>query len=93
MRLVDYCLNISMETILMNTENNKINEPHKFVRNLPQRVDLQNSNQYVALQNLFICYTWKNKTQMYEKNKLKIIAPAWNDEFEWSDGSSPVAVI
>ena len=93
MRLVDYCLNISMETILMNTENNKMNEPHKFVRNLPQRVDLQKSNQYVALQNLFICYTWKNKTQLYEKNKLKIIASTWNDKFEWSDGSSPMPVI
>ena len=26
-----YCTNISIETIFMNTENSKANEPHKFV--------------------------------------------------------------
>ena len=30
-RLKNYCPNISMETISMNTENSKTNEPHKFV--------------------------------------------------------------
>ena len=34
MRLGDYCSNISMETIFMNTENTKTSEPHKFVLNL-----------------------------------------------------------
>ena len=29
-----------METIFMNTENSKTNEPHKFTLNLPQRLDL-----------------------------------------------------
>ena len=29
-----------METIFMNTENSNTNEPHKFVLNLPQRLDL-----------------------------------------------------
>ena len=29
-RLTNYCLNISMETIFMNTENSKTNEPHKL---------------------------------------------------------------
>ena len=32
--LINYCPNISMETIFMNTKNNKKNEPHKFVLNL-----------------------------------------------------------
>ena len=40
-----------METIFMNTENSKKNEPHKFVLNLSQRLDLRNSDKRVALQN------------------------------------------
>ena len=42
-----------METIFMNTENGKANEPHKFVLNLPQRLDLRSSDKHVAL-HLFI---------------------------------------
>ena len=34
MRLKHYCPNISIETITMNTENSKTNEPHKFVLDL-----------------------------------------------------------
>ena len=41
----------------MNTENSKMNEPHKFVLNLRQRLDLRSSNKHVALQNLSIYYT------------------------------------
>ena len=43
-----------METICMNTGNSEMNEPHKFVLSLSQRLDLKNSNKHVALQNLFI---------------------------------------
>ena len=32
--------NISMETIFINTKNSKTNEPHQFVLNLSQRLDL-----------------------------------------------------
>ena len=46
----------------MNTENSKINEPHKFVLNLLQRLDLKSSDEYVALQaNLFITRGKHNK--------------------------------
>ena len=31
--------------------------------------------------------TWKNIGKQYKNNKLKIIAPTWNDEFELPDGS------
>ena len=41
-----------METIFMNMENDKMNEPHKFIVNLSQRLDLRSSNKHVALQNL-----------------------------------------
>ena len=70
-----------MGTILINTENSKTNEPHKFALNLSQRLDLRSSNKYVTLQNLSIYYTWINIRQQH-KSKLKIIAPPWNDAFE-----------
>ena len=47
-----------METIFMSTENSKMNEPHKFVYNLSQKLDLRSSNKHVALQNLSIYYMW-----------------------------------
>ena len=46
-----------------------------------ERLDLKNSEKYIALQNLSIYYHWKNIKQQYKNNKLKIIAPTWNDEF------------
>ena len=52
-----YCPNISMETIFMNTESSKTNEPHKFVLSLSQRLDLKNSKKHVALQNLSVYHT------------------------------------
>ena len=41
-----------METIFVNTENSKTNEPHKFVVNLSQRLVASSSNKHVSLQNL-----------------------------------------
>ena len=35
----------------------------------------------------------KNLKKQYENNKLKIIAPMWNDEFELPDGSFSVSGI
>ena len=76
-----------METVFMNMENNKISEPHKFVLNLSQRLDLRSSGKHVSLQNLSIYYTWEDIRKQYKNNKLKIIAPTWNNEFELPDGS------
>ena len=36
---------------------------------------------------------WKNIRQKYKNNKLQIIAPTWNDEFELPDGSYSVSDI
>ena len=38
-RLMDYCPNLSMETIFVKTENSKTNEPHRFLLHLSQRLD------------------------------------------------------
>ena len=80
-----------METIIMNMENSKTNEPHKFVFNLSQRLDLRSSDKHVALQNLSIFYTWKNIREQYKNNKLKILAPIQNDGYKVTDGSYSVS--
>ena len=79
-----------METIFMNTENSKTNEQHKSFLSLSQRLDLRSSDKSVTLQNLSIYYTWKNIRKQYKNNKLRIIAPTWNDEFELPDDSYSV---
>ena len=91
MRLDNYCPDISMETIFMNLENSKTNEPQKFVLNLSQRIDLRSSNKHVILQNLSVYYTWKNIKQLYKNNELKILALTWNDEFELPHGTYSVS--
>ena len=40
----------------MDTENSKTNEPHKFVFDLSQRLDLRSTNKHVALGNLSVYY-------------------------------------
>ena len=55
MRLVDYCSHLSMETIFMNTDNRKINKPHKRL-NLSQRLGLRSSNKHVTLQKLSVYF-------------------------------------
>ena len=36
---------------------------------------------------------WKNIRKQYKNNKLKIIAPTWNDEFQLPGGSYSVSDI
>ena len=79
--------------MFMNMENSKTNETHKCVPGLSQKLDLRSSNKPVALQNLSIHYTRKNIGKPFKSNKLKIIAPTWNDEFELADDSYSVSDI
>ena len=55
----------------MNTENSKMNEPHKFVLNLSQKLDSRSSNKHVALQSLSIYYTWRNLRKQYKTITFK----------------------
>ena len=82
-----------METIIHKNRKSKTNEPHKFVLSFSQRLDLRSSDKYVVLENLSLYYKWKNIIKQYKNNKPKIIAPAWNDEFELPDGSYSVSDI
>ena len=49
-----------METIFMNSENSKTSDPHRLLFNLSDKINLKRSNEYDALLNLSIYYTWKN---------------------------------
>ena len=43
--------------------------------------------------NLSFYYTWKKIKSAYNKNKFKILVPAWNNEFDLPDGSYSVSEI
>ena len=76
-----------METIFMNTENSKTNEPRRLKLDLTDKLNLKNPNKNTALANLSIYYTWKNIKTEYNNNKFKISAPTWNETFDLPDGS------
>ena len=90
-RLNNYYPNISMNRTYINTKNSKTNEPHKFVINLSQRLDLRSSNKHVALQKVPIYYTWKNIRKQCKVNKLKV--PSWIDIFESSKTLTRIPLI
>ena len=76
-----------METIFMNTENSKANEPHRFRLDLTDKINLKNPKKNMVFANLSIYYTWKNIKNEYNNNKFKISAPTWNEAFDLPDGS------
>ena len=59
----------------MNSENSNTSDPHKLLLNLTEKIDLRRKDQYIALSNLSIYYTWKNIKKSYKNNKFKISAP------------------
>ena len=82
-----------METIFMNTENNKTNERHKFRITLADELNIKDSNKNMALANLSIYYTWENIKSAYNNNNFKISAPNWNGKFDLPDGSYSISDI
>ena len=77
----------------MNTKNSKNNEPHRFRLSVADKLNLKNPNKNIALGNLSINYTWKNKSSTYNNNKFNISAPTWNDTFDLPDSSYSIADI
>ena len=75
-----------METIFLNSENSKTNEPHRFKLDLTSKLNLKNQKN-MALANLSIYYTRENIKSEYINNKFRISAPTWNETFDLSDGS------
>ena len=76
-----------METIFMNTENSKTNEPHRLKLDLADKLNLKNPKKNIALVNLSIYYTWKKIKSEYKNNKFKISASTWRETFDLPDGS------
>ena len=77
----------------MNSENSKTSEHHVLVLKLTDKLDLRRGQKTVALSNLSIYYTWKNVKSPYNKNKFKISAPTWSEDFKLPDGSYSVSDI
>ena len=84
---------LKMETIFMNTENSKTNEPHRLRLSLADKANLKISNKNIPLGNISICYTWKHIKSAYNNNKFEVSAPSWNDIFYLIDGSDSTADI
>ena len=82
-----------METFFMNTKNSKTNEPNRFKYDLIDKLDLKNPNKNMTLGSLSIYYPWKNVKSIYNNNKFKFSAPAWNDTFDLPDGSYNISEI
>ena len=77
----------------MNSENSETSELHRFKMDLTDKLNLKDPKKNKALANLSIQYTWKNVKSEYKNNKLKMLAPAWNDTFDLLDGSYSIADI
>ena len=82
-----------METIFINTENSKRNEPHRFKLDLTDKLNLKNPNKNMGLAYLSIYYIWKIIKSKYNNNKFKISAPTWNDTFDLPDGCYSISDI
>ena len=82
-----------MNTIFMNSKNNKTSKPHVLTLKHTNKLDLTIGEKVIALSNLSIYYIWKNTKSSYNNSKFKISAPTWNDKFELPDGSYSVSDI
>ena len=82
-----------MNAIFINSENTKISKPHVLKLKLTSKLDLRIGERVIALSNLSIYYTWRKIKSSYNKNKFKISAPTWDDEFELPKRSYAVSDI
>ena len=76
-----------MNTIFMNSENNKTSKPHILKLKLTDKLNLRSDKKAIALANLSIYYTRNNIKGSYNNNKFKISAPTCNKEFTLPDRS------
>ena len=61
----------------------KTSDSHRLLLNLADKINLKESDKYVALSNLSIYYTWKSIKKSNKNNKFKISAPTWNDSLNY----------
>ena len=60
-----------MDTIFIKSENSKTSEPNVIILKLTDKLDVRFCEKSIALSNLSICYTWKNRKSSYNNNKFK----------------------
>ena len=81
-----------MNTIFVNSENNKTPEPYTLLVNHLDKINLKRSDKYVDLSNLSLYYTCKSIKKSYYNNKFKISAQTWKvGDFELPDGSFSIS--
>ena len=79
-----------MDTIFMNSENSKAPDPDRLFLNITEKINSKRSDKYVALSNLSIYYTLKNRKKCVNKmyankaeNKItfkdRILSRTFND--------------
>ena len=61
-----------MDTIFMNSENSKTNEPHKFKLDLTDKHNLKNPNKNIALANLSITLIMLGKTSSQKTTTINL---------------------
>ena len=77
----------------MNTEKSKTSEPHRFILDLTEKLNLKDLKKNMALANLSIYQSWKNIKSECNNNKFKISPPTWKDAFDLPDGSYSISDI
>ena len=65
----------------MNSENRENFEPYILILKLTDKIDLRRCEKSIALSNLSYYSTSKNIKKSNNNIKLKVSAPAWNDQF------------
>lgn len=60
-----------MKTILMKSESHQISERNRFILSLKDKINLSRSDQYIALCNLSIFWTWKTLKNLTKGIDLK----------------------
>ena len=65
----------------MNSENRENFKPYILILKLTDKIDLRRCEKSIALSNLSYYSTSKNIKKSYNNIKLKVSAPAWNDQF------------
>ena len=55
-----------MDTIFMNSENDRTSKYHVLMLNFTDKLDLRRGEKSIALSNLSIYYTWTNKKKIIQ---------------------------
>ena len=75
-----------MDAIFMNSKNIKASESHIVLLNLEDKINLKKKDQYVALLNPSMYYTWKNIENSNENNRFKLSSATWSEKLGPFDG-------